>query len=297
MCLLLKAQSLYRRVLCSPEKQWLNTSDQFPVRPDSNLNSDWEIDLITLKLDKGKSNEVQTEHNTKQDTDSLPHSMTEQAEHSFSSFKFGALPQRFRQLRSARPLSVHLSNSKFPYLTVSNYLLSSTDQHPNAFGCKIKVPSKLNIDKWCHYLADYPNKEICNFLQYGWPINYTSQTEPNLPTHNHSFTCFYKQIIDDYVSLEMTENATEGPYDPGTKLFVKPIHSVPLMTVPKKGSTNKRWVILDFSYPEGRSVNDSIPKDTYLGETFHLCLPCSAQFIDIINFYRCGCLLFKADLK
>ena len=69
------------------------------------------------------------------------------------------------------------------------------------------------------------------------------------------------------------------------------------MTVPKKGSTNKRRVVLDFSYPEGRSVNDGIPKDTYLGETFHLRLPGSAQFIDIIHFYGRGCLLFKADLK
>ena len=69
------------------------------------------------------------------------------------------------------------------------------------------------------------------------------------------------------------------------------------MIVPKKGSTNKRWVVLDFSYQEGRSVNDGIPKETYLGETFQLGFPGSAQFIDIINFYGRGCLLFKADLK
>ena len=199
----------------------------------------------------------------KQNTYSLQHSTTEQVNHSFSSHKFGALPQRFCQLRSARPPSVHLSNSKFSYLTVLNYLLSSTDKRPNAFGCKIEVPSKLNIDKWRHYLADYPDKEICDFLQYGWPINYTSQTEPAIPIRNHSSACFYKQIIDDYVSLKTAENATQGPYDPGTKLFVKPIHSVPLMTVPKKGSTNKRQVVLDFSYPEGRSVNDGIPKHTF----------------------------------
>ena len=116
--------------------------------------------------------------------------MTEQVKHSFSSFKFGALPQRFCQLRSARPPSVHLSNSKFPYLTVSNYLLSSTDKWPNAFGCKREVLSKLNIDNWRHYLADYPDKEICDFLQYGWPINYTSQTEPDIPISNHSSACF-----------------------------------------------------------------------------------------------------------
>ena len=36
---------------------------------------------------------------------------------------------------------------------------------------------------------------------------------------------------------------------------------------------------------------------THLGETFHLRLPGSAQFIAIINFYGHGCLLFKADLK
>ena len=37
--------------------------------------------------------------------------------------------------------------------------------------------------------------KICDFLQYGWPINYTSQTEPAIPIRNHSSACFYKQII------------------------------------------------------------------------------------------------------
>ena len=44
-------------------------------------------------------------------------------------------------------------------------------------------------------------------------------------------------------------------------------------------------------------MNDGIPKDSYLSHYFHYRLPGSAQFIDLINFYGPGCLLFKSDLS
>ncbi len=46
----------------------------------------------------------------------------------------------------------------------------------------------------------------------------------------------------------------------------------PLMTREKKGTTNRR-VIMDLSFPEGKSVNSGVDKTTFMGEKFSLELP------------------------
>lgn len=69
----------------------------------------------------------------------------------------------------------------------------------------------------------------------------------------------------------------------------------PLQTVPKDGS--KRRVVLDLSFPPGTSINDGIPKDSFLDEPFRLTLPRSADFVDLIMDKGPGCFLYKKDLK
>ena len=53
---------------------------------------------------------------------------------------------------------------------------------------------------------------------------------------------------------------------------------------------------MDLSFSVGCSVNDGIPKDTFLGEPFQLCLPGVEALATLIC--RCGpnCLIFKKDL-
>ncbi len=45
----------------------------------------------------------------------------------------------------------------------------------------------------------------------------------------------------------------------------------PLMSAPKLDSTEQQ-IILDLSFPRGLSVNDGIPKESYLGTKFKLVL-------------------------
>ena len=54
---------------------------------------------------------------------------------------------------------------------------------------------------------------------------------------------------------------------------------------------------MDLSFPPGVSVNDGIPKDSFLDEPFHLSLPRSTDFADLIITKGPGCFLFKKDLK
>ena len=150
----------------------------------------------------------------------------------------------------------------------------------------------MNIPKWRCYLSDYHDKIVCDFLQHGWPVPLLNETFLYAITHPP-----YKSAITEYIFVELAHDATQGPFDPSTNPFKLPIYKIPLMTEPKKGSDSKRHVVLDFSYPPGSSVKDGISKDLDLDERFHFRLTGSAQFIDIINHYGPGCLIFKVDLK
>ena len=48
----------------------------------------------------------------------------------------------------------------------------------NYAGLCIPIPSRLNIPVWFALVQDYKDSVICDFLEFGWPLGYTSQTLP-----------------------------------------------------------------------------------------------------------------------
>ena len=108
---------------------------------------------------------------------------------------------------------IPFSNFKFPYFTVSNQLLSSISNTPNVFWAKIEITSKLNLSKWRSYSTNYHDKVICESLQYGWSINYYLTPEPEIPLSNHLSVLVYKSTVDEYTSLELAQDITQGPFD------------------------------------------------------------------------------------
>ena len=54
---------------------------------------------------------------------------------------------------------------------------------------------------------------------------------------------------------------------------------------------------MDLSYPQGSSVNDGIPSDTYLGDQFKLRLPGIDRLVEFILAKGRNCLVFKKDLR
>ena len=65
----------------------------------------------------------------------------------------------------------------------------------------------------------------------------------------------------------------------------------------KKKDSSKRRVILDLSFLQGRSVNDGIQADSYLGQYGKLTFPSIDDLVKIIHKKGPGCLLFKRDLS
>ena len=114
------------------------------------------------------------------------------------------------------------------------------------------LPSCLNIPVWRHILSDYHDKTLVDFLEFGWPADYTALQPPTSATSNHHEVLDYTDQIRSYVEEEMAYGAIIGPFEqppsaPWTQIS-------PMMTRPKRNS-NKRRVIVDLSYHGRASVN------------------------------------------
>ena len=96
------------------------------------------------------------------------------------------------------------------------------------------------------------------------PINYRSSSVPTPSKSNHSSALRFPDAINSFIAAEISHRATAGPFLHNP--FPSPLQTSPLQTVRKDDC--KRRVVLDLSFPPGASVNDGIPKDSYLDEPF-----------------------------
>ena len=77
---------------------------------------------------------------------------------------------------------------------------------------------------------------------------------------------------------------------------ISSLHCSPMLTCPKAGSTNRK-VIVDLSWPHGRSVNDMVCNDVYLGTNFKLKFSSVDDITARVQKLNGNCLLYKIDLQ
>ena len=135
--------------------------------------------------------------------------------------------------------------------------------YPNRWGARIQVNSRWNLELFQELLQDYEDNEVVEWLRYGWPTGrLPTLRAPAHCTKSHKGATEHLQQLKKYIRKEKKYGAVMGPFN---KIpFRGKVGISPLSTRPKKG-TEDRGVILDLSFPLGGSVNDGIPKDTYLG--------------------------------
>ncbi len=126
-----------------------------------------------------------------------------------------------------------------------NYMTSAHEAicrsgKPNFRGCKIPVRSNLNISFLENELVDYHDKEILNFVRYGWPIGLTEEVTQSKRFSNHSSTNSYPVEMETYFRQEILEGNMLGPFK--TNPFSSPIFISPLCTVDKKDSIERRVI-------------------------------------------------------
>ena len=167
--------------------------------------------------------------------------------------------------------------------------------YPNRWGARIPVKSNWNLELLESLLQDYEDKELVEWLRYGWPTGRLPTLEdPDISTKNHKVGTDFPEALQEYVEKELRKGAIMGPYK---KIpFNNKIGISPLSTRPKKNSTERR-VILDLSYPEGAAINDGIQKDYYMGLAAKLTFPKVDEFAMRIYQLKGNCSLFKIDLS
>ena len=177
---------------------------------------------------------------------------------------------------------------------VIQHIIASKHGLPNAFGARIPVVTPLNIPAWESKLLDYHDRQIVDFLRYGWPVNYTANQLPISTHKNHPSALSYADHLQHYVNTELRYHSIAGPFR--NNPFPQPLICCPLQTVPKRGSS-KRRVVVDLSFPPHASVNIGIPDSSYLNEPYKLRLPGIDRLCEFILQLGQGCLLCKLDLQ
>ena len=120
-------------------------------------------------------------------------------------------------------------------------------------------------------LQDYKDQQLCDFLEFGFPIGYNGNNEILQQIYkkdvwkfkNHKGAEQFPEDLNAYFGKESSNKAIMGPFKDNP--FQSGIKISPLNSVPKKDSSERR-VILDLSFPKGASLSNFIRKDEYLGK-------------------------------
>ena len=191
-----------------------------------------------------------------------------------------------------RPAPTQSLKSKSP----SDYELYSkviAYNRPNYIGAKVDLNPNFPVKTWEAVFSDYNDKQLVDFMRYGWPTSFMGDTLPTLSLSNHASSIRQPKAVQSFLDKEVSLQGLAGPF---TECPFEWLRLNPMMTREKKNSDEYR-VILDLSFPEGHSVNACIPKLLYEGAPYKLRLPTSLDMADLILKHGKGTLLYKIDLS
>ena len=177
----------------------------------------------------------------------------------------------------------------------ANRLVRQTGE-PNYKQPRIQVNEEWDFDYLEKSLKDYHGREeILNYFKYGWPLNVNNIGQQATIPPNQKGAREHIPQLGAFIKKELKRGSIIGPFKRNP--FGKEARISPLDTIPKKDSDDLR-VIINLSHPfKGDSVNNSIDKDTFLGEPIKLRYPSVDDLAKIVRKKGRGCLIFKRDLE
>ena len=164
---------------------------------------------------------------------------------------------------------------------------------PNFLGARIRVQTQLNVNAWEALLVDYWDRQLIEFLKFGFPLGFNRNASLSHDDTNHKSAIEYPEHVEAYLAEEISHGAIVGPF---TDHPIANSHFSPFMTRPKANSDNRR-VILDLSWPQGSSVNDGIEKDAYMGVDFNLTFPSLDHLTTQLTKLGKGAHIYKVDVS
>ena len=163
----------------------------------------------------------------------------------------------------------------------------------NYLGARISLDSQLNVDKWREYLCEYWDKQLLEFIQFGFPMGFNRECPLRHDAENHSSATDYPSDIQAYLDEEVAFGAIIGPFKSNP---ISNGHTSPFMSRPKPNSDVRR-VIVDLSWPKGMSVNDGVDKHGYMGSDFSLTFPSIDHLTTELAKLGPGAHIYKIDIS
>ena len=163
---------------------------------------------------------------------------------------------------------------------------------PNHLGARVSLPhTKLRLDRWRHHLVGYGSVELCQFLEFGFPIGTDPELELECKSRNHGSSYMWYSFVDKFIAKELTECGVTGPFSlsPWKGIVISP-----LMTAHKK--PRGRRTVFDATYGD-LSVNNATPGDQYLGQPTAYTYPKVEDYRLLILKEGHGCFMWKRDLS
>ena len=161
--------------------------------------------------------------------------------------------------------------------------------------CKIPVPTKIRFDRIEEALEGKllpKERRTLQLLRFGMPIGCEPGQGVRKIQRNHHSAVSFQNEVSAYFEEGIKSQALIGPFKQSP---IPDLCFSPLMSVPKEEI--KRRVIVDFSFPPGRSINDGISSSAYLGFEIDFSLPSVKCMVSRLNDLGVGCQMFKRDLK
>ena len=200
---------------------------------------------------------------------------------------FGFVPKAPLQLYTGEV--VHWQN--IPSIIEAHYLVKSSKM-PSYMKCRIPVQSGLNIRAWRSRLSNYWDQQLCDLLEFGFPLDFDRNCHLISAESNHASAVQNSQHISQFIQEELDHNAMLGPFD--SKLI--DMHISPLLVRDKQNSSSKR-TIMDLSWPKGASVNDGVMKNIYLGTEYDLSYPSVDTITDSLRKLGTSAQMYKIDIS
>ena len=164
---------------------------------------------------------------------------------------------------------------------------------PNSLGARIRlVHTDLNIDSWRKHLIGYEHADLCQLLEFGFPIGLSNPTPVLVSaTSNHGSSYSFYPWIDKFLTTGLSKKYMAGPFH--EQPFER-VHLSPLMTAEKK--PDGRRPVFDATYGEF-SLNNGTPSDQYLGQPLDFTYPKIEDFRRLVILKGKGCFMWKRDLS
>ena len=174
-----------------------------------------------------------------------------------SNFSFGFVPQCDQILPDENCLS---DDNKYSLLQLFERVKSSGK--PNFLGAKVHL--RLHVDMWKQLLSEYWDKQLLQFLEFGFPVRFNMLGKLNHTRENHKSAVDYLHHVKTYLDKEIKFGAVLGPFQTEPVLN---LHISPLMMRQKPNSETRRLRV-DLSWPLGVSVHHSVENNVYMGSEF-----------------------------